>query len=97
MPVDPYRIILRPLVSEKGTALQAKQNAYLFEVEPKANKIEIREAVEAIYKDKGIKVEGVTTLRVKGKFRRVRIQGGYTKDWKKAIVTLKKGQTLEVV
>ena len=93
---DPYRIILRPLVTEKGAALQQAQNTYLFEVAPKANKIQIREALETIYKDKNLSVESVRTLRVKGKLRRVRIQAGYTKDRKKALVTLKKGQTLDL-
>ena len=93
---DPYRIILRPIVTEKGAALQQAQNTYLFEVATQANKIQIREALETIYKDKKIEVESVRTLNVKGKFRRVRIQGGYTNDWKKALVTLKKGQTLDL-
>lgn len=93
---DPYRIILRPLVTEKGSALQQAQNTYVFEVAPEANKIQIRRALETIYKDKKLSVESVRTLNVKGKFRRVRIQGGYTKDRKKALVTLKKGQTLDL-
>ena len=97
MRVDPYRIILRPLVTEKGTYLQQAHNAYLFEVAPSANKLQIREAIEAIYKDKKVTVEKVATVRVKGKFRRVRIVGGYTSDRKKAIVTLKKGDALDTV
>mgnify|MGYP001587493466 CR=1 FL=1 len=93
---DPYRIILRPLITEKSATLQQTQNTYLFEVAPKANKIQIRQALETIYKDKKLSIESVRTLNVKGKFRRVRIQAGYTKDRKKALVTLKKGQTLDL-
>ena len=87
---DPYQIILRPCITEKATELQQAFNAYVFEVSPKANKLQIREAIEEIYRDKKVKVASVTTLRVKGKFRRPRLQGGYTKDRKKAIVTLRK-------
>ena len=96
---DPYRIILHPLVTEKGTAAREEgaRKRYLFEVLPTATKIQIREAVEEIYKDKKVTVEKVATVRVKGKFRRVRIVGGYTSDRKKAIVTLKKGDTLDTV
>ena len=91
MRADPYRILRRPLVTEKGTALQ-QAKSYLFEVDPKANKPQIRAAVEAIYEGKGVKVSQVNTMRVKGKYRRVRVQGGYAQDWKKAIVTLSKGE-----
>lgn len=93
--MDPYQVILRPKVTEKATGLQQGLNAYVFDVHPKANKVQIREAIETIYKDKKIEVVSVNTLMVKGKLRRVRIQQGYTKDRKKAIVTLKQGQTLE--
>ena len=95
---DPYRIVLKPRVTEKGTLLQeGDRKSYVFEVHPKANKQEIREAFETIYKDKKLCVVKVTTMRVKGKFRRVRIQAGYTQDIKKAIITLKPGQVLEMV
>ena len=100
---DPYRIILRPLVTEKGTAQrEGPCKRYLFEVAPAATKLQIREAVMEIYKDKKITVAQVNTLRVKGKFRSnvkrglYAGQGGYAKDRKKAFVTLKKGDELDV-
>ncbi len=64
---DPYQIILRPCITEKATALQQAYRAYVFEVSPKANKLQIREAIEEIYRDKKVKVDSVATLRVKGK------------------------------
>ena len=101
---DPYRIILHPLVTEKGTAAREEggRKRYLFEVLPTATKIQIREAVEEIYKDKKVTVEQVNTLRVKGKFHSnvkrglYAGQGGYAKDRKKAFVTLKAGDELDV-
>ena len=104
---DPYRIILRPLVTEKGTAAKEAKGEgagrrYLFEVLPTATKIQIREAIEEIYKDKKVSVEKVNTLRVKGKFRSnvkrglYAGQGGYAQDRKKAFVTLKAGDELDV-
>lgn len=85
--------IIKTLVrTEKGTALEPK-NQYLFEVASFANKIEIKKAVEEIYK---VKVDSVNTLFVKGKFKRVRQIPGTTTAWKKAIVKLKDGSKIEV-
>lgn len=89
---DPYKVILYPLRTEKGTALQA-ENKYLFAVTPQANKIDIRRAVEEIYK---VSVAGVNTINVLGKRRRVRLVEGRRPDWKKAVVTLKEGEVIEV-
>jgi large subunit ribosomal protein L23 len=69
-------------------------NKYLFWVDKNANKIEIRKAVEGIYK---VTVNNVNTLKVKGKPKRVRYTMGRTSDWKKAIVTLKEGDKIDVV
>ena len=69
-------------------------NKYLFWVDSKANKVEIRKAVESIYK---VKVDGVNTLIVKGKPKRVRYAMGKTSDWKKAIVNLKQGEKIDIV
>jgi large subunit ribosomal protein L23 len=69
-------------------------NKYLFWVDKNANKIEIRKAVEGIYK---VTVNNVNTLKVKGKPKRVRYTMGKTSDWKKAIVTLKEGDKIDVV
>jgi large subunit ribosomal protein L23 len=88
---DPYQIIERPLLTEKSMDL-SHTGKYTFRVALDANKIEIAEAVEQIFK---VEVLKVNTLRVRGKKRRVgRFPEGRTSDWKKAIVTLKPGQTI---
>ena len=78
--------------TEKGTLLEP-QRQYLFEVAMRSNKIEIKKAVEEIYK---VKVEAVNVMRVPGKRKRVRQQFGHTPDWKKAVVTLKTGHKIDV-
>lgn len=87
-----YDILLRPVVTEKSTSL-LQQNKYTFIVDPKANKTEIKQAVEKIF---NVKVEKVNTMRVKGKYKRVRNIPGKTPEVKKAIVTLKKGDKIEL-
>ena len=87
-----YDIIKNLVRTEKGTLLESERK-YLFEVSLKANKVEIRKAIEEIYK---VKVEAVNTTKVQGKKKRVRQQLGKTTPWKKAIVTLKEGQKIEV-
>ena len=89
---DPRDILRRPVVTEKSTSL-LQDNKYTFLVDPGANKTEIKQAVEKIFK---VKVEKVNTMRVKGKFKRVRNIPGKTPDTKKAIVTLKKGDKIEL-
>ena len=89
---SPYEVIVSLLRTEKGTRL-LPYNKYLFCTDKKANKIEIKNAVEEIYK---VKVERVNTVTVKGKKRRVRLVEGKTSDWKKAIVTLKAGDKIDV-
>ncbi|GAB4351645.1 MAG: 50S ribosomal protein L23 [Candidatus Abyssubacteria bacterium] len=93
MKYDPYTIIKRPVISEKATLLSEKQNKYVFEVAPQANKIQIRKAVEDAFK---VTVTEVRTMRVPGKRKRVRLQIGHTPEWKKAIVTLKDGDHIEL-
>lgn len=88
---DPYTIILNPLQTEKSISL-AVNRQYVFAVDRKANKIEIKHAIEHIY---GVEVESVRTINCKGKPRRVRMTEGRRSDWKKAIVKLKEGQTIE--
>lgn len=86
---DPHEIIERPLLTEKSTD-QAAENKYHFRVRKDANKIEIAEAVRAIYARDGARILAVNTMIVKGKKKRVltrRGKAGYTPDWKKAIVT----------
>ncbi len=89
---DPYSTIISPLRTEKGSSLLLL-NKYLFYVNKKANKAEIRRAVEEIYK---VKVEKVNTVTVRGKTKRVRFVEGKTPDWKKAIVTLKQGDKIDI-
>ena len=83
--MDPYKIILRPLITEKGTSLNEKLNQYAFEVHLDANKLQIAEAVKLIY---GVRVVNVRTMNRKGKMRRYRYKTGRTRSSKKAVVTL---------
>lgn len=83
--LEPYQVILRPLVTEKGTHLSEKYNAYTFRVHSLASKEDIRNAVQELW---DVRVVKVRTQNRKGKPRRHRMAYGYTSDWKKAIVTL---------
>lgn len=87
-----YDIIKRPIITEQSMAAAAEKK-YTFEVAKDANKVEIRQAVEAIFK---VKVVKVNTLNVKSKPKRVRYQEGRTRTWKKAMVTLAEGETIEI-
>ena len=78
--------------TEKGSVMMA-DNKYLFWVDKSSNKIEIKKAVEDMYK---VKVSGVNTVMMRGKSKRVRYAVGKTPDWKKAIVTLKEGQKIDI-
>jgi large subunit ribosomal protein L23 len=89
---NPYTVIISLLRTEKGTGI-LPLNKYLFKVARDANKFEVKKAVEEIYK---VKVEGVNTLVIKGKKRRLRYKEGKTSDWKKAIVTLKEGEKIDI-
>lgn len=88
---SPRDIILRPVITEKSTR-QMEENKYTFMVPMKANKIEIKHAVETIFK---VKVRDVSTVRVLGKTKRMGRHVGKRPDWKKAIVTLAEGQRIE--
>jgi len=83
--LDDYNIIVRPLVTEQGMHFASTRNAYSFEVNRRANKAQIRNAVEKIY---GVKVEKVRTANLKGKYRRRGRSAGVTASWKKAVVYL---------
>lgn len=87
-----FDCIIEPLRTEKGSG-QAVDNKYYFKVLTHANKREIRSAVEKVF---NVHVIRVNTQCVKGKLKRVRYQPGYASDWKKAIVTLKKGDKLDL-
>ena len=87
-----YDILKTLLRTEKGV-IQAGQNKYFFSVKKDANKIQIKKAIEDVYK---VKVQSVNTQLMPGKLKRVRQQAGHTPDWKKAVVTLKDGQKIDV-
>lgn len=86
-------IIKRLLRTEKGSLLSEKAGKYSFQVDTNANKIEIKKAVEVLYK---VKVKRVNTQCVPGKPKTLRRNLGYTPDWKKAIVTLQSGQKIDL-
>lgn len=88
---DPYRIVLRPVITEKSTLLKDMNREVCFEVDPRANKSEIKKAVEQLFK---VKVERVRTQNKRGKMKRVGRSQGKTKDWKKAYVKLKEGEKM---
>ncbi|KGP89730.1 50S ribosomal protein L23 [Pontibacillus chungwhensis BH030062] len=81
---NPRDIIKRPVITERSADLMAEKK-YTFEVSPKANKTEIKEAIEVIF---GVKVEKVNTMNLNGKFKRMGRYGGYRADRKKAVVKL---------
>lgn len=90
---NPHDVVKGLLRTEKGADMMPFSK-YLFWVDTKANKVEIRNAVENIYK---VKVDKVNTINVKGKPKRVRYTVGMTSGWKKAVVTLKEGNKIDVV
>ena len=87
-----YDIVIRPIITERSMASVADKK-YVFEVAKDAGKIEIKNAVEQIF---GVKVVRVNTLTVKPKTKRVRYVAGKTRSWKKAIVTLADGDSIEI-
>ena len=89
-----YDVLVGPLLTEKGAGMKEKENKVLFRVAKHANKIEIKKAVEEIFK---VKVDFVSTINCKGKMKRMGKYEGKRPDWKKAIVTLKEGEKLEVI
>lgn len=89
---DARSIIIRPIISEHSYDM-IEENVYTFEVAKDANKVEIRKAVEEIF---DVKVTKVNTLNVKPKPKRVRYQRGYTRTWKKAMITLAEGDSIEI-
>lgn len=93
--MTPYEILRKPLVTEKSMARQ-QQSVYTFLVDMKANKTQIRSAIEKVY---NVKVDGVRTVGVKGKYKRMKnmLMEGRRRDWKKAYVTLKEGYRLDII
>jgi large subunit ribosomal protein L23 len=90
-----WNTIVRPVVSEKSTVL-GEEGKYIFEVATDANKIQIKAAVEQAFSNKKIQVASVNIIHVPGKVRRRGRSVGKTRSWKKAIVTLKSGQRLDL-
>jgi large subunit ribosomal protein L23 len=88
-----YDVIKRPLVTEKSSALKAEANKVVFEVARNANKIDIKNAVKALF---GVTVADVHTMVFRGKNKRVGKSQGRQQNWKKAIVTLNEGADLDV-
>jgi large subunit ribosomal protein L23 len=89
----PHQVRLRPLLTEKGTRLKEEGNQYIFRVAVTANKVEIRQAIEQLFK---VTVLDVHTTRVRGKTKRLGRFQGRRPDWKKAIATLKEGDSIEL-
>ncbi len=90
---SPYQVVRKPLLTEKGTRLKEEGNQYLFRVAQTANKIEIKQAIEQLFK---VTVLNVRTLRIRGKTKRLGRFQGRRPDWKKAIATLKEGDSIEL-
>ncbi len=88
---DPYKIVIRPVITEKSTLLKEKNREVCFEVDPRANKSEIKKAAEQLFK---IKVERVRIQNKRGKKRRVGRKEGRKKNWKKAYIKLKEGEKM---
>lgn len=94
MKLESTQIIIRPLVTEKGVMLSQQDNAYPFEVAMASNKEEVRSAVEELF---DVRVKSVRTMVRRGKPRRLRFRRGTTRNWKKAVVTLMPGETIEII
>ena len=92
--MDARDIIKRPVITEKSTDLMTSENKYTFLVDLRANKTQIKSAIEEIF---NVKVEKVNTVRVRGKIRRMGRYEGRRPDYKKAIVTLADGHSIEVI
>ncbi len=88
-----YDIVRMPRITEKGTRLKERNNVITFEVRRDANKVQVRKAIEAILK---VKVADVTTVNVAGKKKRLGQRMGRLPDWKKAYVTLRPGEKIEM-
>src|SRR5215510_2102615 len=88
----PEQVVHGPIITEKGTLVQEQGNTVVFRVHPHANKVEIRHAIETLFK---VRVEKVRTSRQLGKVRRVGRHQGCRPDWKKAYVTLAEGSRID--
>ena len=91
---SPYQILRRPRITEKAAISGSESNSAVFEVHPRATKTEIKNAVERIF---DVKVKAVRTLRYKGKLKRVGKRVGRQRDWKKAYVSLREGDSIDFI
>ena len=89
---DPRQVLIRPLMTEKSMRQKEELNTVAFKVRPDANKVEIRTAVESVF---NVKVTAVRTASYEGKLKRMGRFQGRRSDWKKAIVTLAAGQSID--
>lgn len=87
-----FQVIKKPILTERATDLKTDKHQVVFAVHPKANKLEIKSAVESIFK---VKVRSVNTLNYKGKPKRLGVHSGKRSAWKKAIVTVAEGEKLD--
>jgi large subunit ribosomal protein L23 len=90
--LHPYQVVVRPLITEKATIL-AQEHKYAFEVDKRANKNQVREAIQLAF---NVRVMNVHTMNVRGKRRRMGRGVTRTRDWKKAIVTLAEGDSIQI-
>ena len=90
---DPREVIIRPIITERAFDSIDDENRYTFEVAKTSNKIEIAKAIQEIF---NVTVVKVNTMNVKAKPKRVRYQKGYTRTWKKAIVKLAEGDSIDL-
>lgn len=90
--INIYDVIKKPCLTEKGMLLQEENNQVVMKVNPKANKIEIKKAVEMLF---NVKVSNVRTANMHGKKKRIGLHFGQRSDWKKAIVTLAEGSKID--
>jgi len=89
-----YQVIKKPRLTEKAMGLQESYNQVVVKVDPRANKVEIKEAVEKLF---NVKVDKVRTAAVHGKRKRVGRHMGFTSNWKKAVISLKEGHKIDFV
>ena len=92
--LNPFNIIIKPVITEKATKLKEKENKYEFVVAKTATKGQIKEAIKQIF---NVDVEKIRTAILPGKLRRQGAHAGYRSDFKKAIVDIKKGQSIKIV
>ena len=90
--LTPHEVVLRPLITEKTLRMAERDNAYTFQIRTGANKVQVRDAIERIFK---VGVVAVRTQNCIGKFRRVGRHTGATSNWRKAIVKVKQGDAIE--